>query len=172
MVDIDNTIADSWHSLMPPYIWPNEQERIKSLATFIGMNFFLTTILKNNNNQVIFFSARSIFSYKTTCNWLKSNGLITNNNQVVITRTASTKYFFIKNIFFKVKKIIYIDDLSHKHETGQIVLFENVLRNIKKLARKNTSIIYLGIPFIEKINKNYDKNIEEIASDFILYSEN
>ena len=75
LFDIDNTIADSWHSLTLN-IWANENERLKGLAIFLRMRKLVTILQKNKNNQVIFLTARSYFSRQTTENWLHENGIL------------------------------------------------------------------------------------------------
>ena len=46
LFDIDNTIADSWHSLTLN-IWANENERLKGLAIFLRMRKLVTILQKN-----------------------------------------------------------------------------------------------------------------------------
>jgi hypothetical protein len=169
LIDIDNTIADSWHSLLQKDIWQNEKERVKDLPVFIGMRKLVTHLQKKENTKLIFFTARSMFSVNATFKWLKESGLATQSSQLVVTRTAYTKYIFLKCIFFPIKKIVYIDDLSHKHEEGSPIFFTETIQSILLLQKHRTNILYLDASFINKINSEYVKSAEEITNDFLLY---
>ncbi|HNN31853.1 MAG TPA: hypothetical protein PKJ70_08195, partial [Chitinophagaceae bacterium] len=150
LFDIDNTIADSWHSLTLN-IWANENERLKGLAIFLRMRKLVTILQKNKNNQVIFLTARSYFSRQTTENWLHENGILQTSKNLIITRTAKDKINIIKSLPLAKLKIFYIDDLSHKHEKGTVEMFEDEINCIKKLEKLNTkNFTYYGKSEIDK----------------------
>ncbi|MBX7264373.1 MAG: hypothetical protein K1X46_10025 [Chitinophagaceae bacterium] len=150
LFDIDNTIADSWHSLTLN-IWANENERLKGLAIFLRMRKLVTILQKNKNNQVIFLTARSYFSRQTTENWLHENGILQTSKNLIITRTAKDKINIIKSLPLAKLEIFYIDDLSHKHEKGTVEMFEDEINCIKKLEKLNTkNFTYYGKSEIDK----------------------
>lgn len=152
LVDIDNTIADSWHSLKL-HIWKNEKDRLQFLAVFIGMRKYIQQLMLDKNNQIIFFTARSLFSRKVTMQWLIDMGLNVNNNQLVITRNAAWKIDFIYALKLSKYHITYIDDLSHKHEKGKIEFFENEINSIENLQKKfSNNFNYINAREINAIN--------------------
>ena len=152
LVDIDNTLADSWHSLKLR-IWKNENDRLQYLAVFIGMKTYIQQLMANENNHVIFFTARSLFSRKVTMQWLNNVGFTINHNQLVITRNAAWKVDFINSLELNKCNITYIDDLSHKHEKGKVEFFENEIKSIDDLQKKfSNNFKYINAKEINVIN--------------------
>lgn len=152
LVDIDNTVANTWPTLKDRNNRLSEKERLEGLPIFIGMRYYLKSLEKDEDNLIVFFTARSIFTTAFTRTWLKSNGLIRNTNQLVVTRTAETKWLLLKSIFFTVKKIVYIDDLSHKHESGTPEFFHGVIQKVRAHATSRPFFSYLDYQFIESAN--------------------
>lgn len=152
LVDIDNTLGDSWHSLKLT-IWQNENERLKYLAIFLGMRKMLKDIMCQEKTFIIYFTARNLFSRNVTINWLQNNGLPVKNNNLVITRIATWKIDFLKKINLANYNITYIDDLSHKHEKGEIVFFTKEIAEINLLEQKfPQNFTYINAKQINTIN--------------------
>jgi len=150
LFDIDNTIANSWHSLTLNH-WTSENERLKGLAIFLRMKKLLSILQSNKNNKIFFLTARSYFSRATTIEWLTENGILVENSELIITRTAEDKIKIIKALpLNNFKKIYFIDDLSHKHETMHVEMFEKEIRAIEELAKKhNQTFSYYGKNLID-----------------------
>ena len=152
LVDIDNTLADSWHSLNLN-IWENENDRLQYLAVFIGMKKYMLQLMANENNHVIFFTARSLFSRKVTMQWLNNVGFTINHNQLVITRNAAWKIYFLNHLQLNKYNIVYMDDLSHKHEKGKVEFFENEIKSVDNLQKKfSNNFKYINAKEINAIN--------------------
>ncbi len=158
LIDIDNTVANTWPSLLLK--WSNEEGRLKSLAIFIKMKYLINILKKSPNNRIIFLTARSYFSRRITYNWLSENGLINNQKNLIITRTAADKIDIIKQLCKECnsKKIYYIDDLAHKYETGKIEFFEKQISEVTRISETNKKFVFFNYKILNHhINAQYCK---------------
>lgn len=147
LVDIDNTLADTWPSLRD-YVYKNESHRYKSLSIFIGMRNFILDKARSKH-KVIFISARSYLDYFSTCKWLTANKL--KADCVILVRNAEDKLKYINELLNRRVPVVYIDDLSYGHESGMMKLYEKVIFKLNGMPVK-----YLGIKEIELINSTYE----------------
>lgn len=147
-IDLDNTIADTWPTLVNN-IYANESERLASLAVFIGMRKKVLDILSDERNFVLFVSARSYFSLRDTRDWIKSIGIILPQENVIIVGHPMDKLDFIQYAIKKGFEITYIDDLSYNHERGVVKYHYDVINKVRDLG-----ISYLNLNEIALINKN------------------
>ncbi|NQX37798.1 hypothetical protein SAMN05421820_103202 [Pedobacter steynii] len=148
IVDIDNTLADTWPSLQE-LVHPNEQDRYRSLSVFLGMRKFI--LCKRKSAKVIFISARSFLSYQSTQEWLRSCGL--DGCDLILVARAADKMYFIKTLISSGLKVVCVDDLSYNHEHGEMKLYHELIQELNELP-----LIYLGIKEIELINSYYGTN--------------
>ncbi|RQO70212.1 hypothetical protein DBR43_19475 [Pedobacter sp. KBW06] len=144
LVDIDNTLADTWPSLQE-LVYDKEQDRYRSLSVFLGMRKLI--VCKRKEAKVIFISARSFLSYRTTQEWLRSCGL--EGCDLILVARAADKMYYIKTLISMGLPVVYIDDLSYNHEYGEMKLYDELIQDISGLP-----ITYLGIKEIELINSN------------------
>lgn len=144
LVDIDNTLADTWPSLQE-LVYDKEQDRYRSLSVFLGMRKLI--VCKRNSAKVIFISARSFLSYRTTQHWLRSCGL--DGCDLILVARAEDKMYYLKTLISNGLSVVYIDDLSYNHEHGDMKLYDELIQEINGL-----SLTYLGIKEIELINSN------------------
>ncbi|WP_316791786.1 hypothetical protein [Pedobacter frigoris] len=149
LVDIDNTLAHTWPSLKD-YVYRGENHRYRSLSIFLGMRKFIIEKIRNDE-KIIFISARSYFNFRTTRDWLKSNGLP--GDQVILVANPDDKLEYISELLYRGINVVYIDDLSHSHEYGSVKLYGELILDVKELP-----IEYLGIDEIELINSTYEGN--------------
>lgn len=149
LFDIDNTLADTWPSLRD-YVYRNENHRYESLSIFRGMrNFIINKIA--DNEKVIFISARSYLNYLSTLKWLRSNGLPADS--VILVERPIDKLDYIRELLSRNIEVVYVDDLSHSHEFGEMKLYDNLIMSLRDLP-----IAYIGIDEIELINSTYEIN--------------
>jgi len=127
--DIDNTIADSWPSLLISD-WHDQNHRIRSLGIFLKMRRLILALKISPSNQILYMTARSNFSWIATCNWLNSVGIEADLTSVIITRTPDDKLDLLKLIN---RKAYYIDDLSLGQETGTTIVRTDLIAQIEEL---------------------------------------
>ncbi|MCU0440918.1 MAG: hypothetical protein MUE96_00835 [Bacteroidia bacterium] len=148
IIDIDNTIADTWPTLLHPYIYPNEKVRHQSLAIFRGMRSWILQQAKQPNTLIIYLSARPPELMSTTLDWLKSCGLPTIQGGIILVPNAKSKIRFLKLANAYQISITFIDDLSYNHENGDIRLYDGVIEVVKLLPIK-----YIGLPQLNEIQQ-------------------
>ncbi len=142
-IDIDNTLADTYPSLLKQH--PSERERLLNLPPHNNM----IRILKNSFNakrKYVFISARSYKQYFTTVEWLKKQGLPANLLNTIIVKTPQLKISLIQNYYVKGKTIV-IDDLTYNHEHGIVKYYQQEIDMLQKLKLK-----HIGYSTILKIN--------------------
>lgn len=144
--DIDNTIADTWPSLLYKM---DQATRLMNLPVFNGMASVVKSVNRIHTTKVIFLSHRPKKMTEVTKEWLKKNCLYSETSDIFLVSNVEHKYFFLKKISkLAGKNITYYDDLSYHHELGSIKFYEKVIRKVKKLP-----ITYIGYEEINLINK-------------------
>tara|TARA_B100001250_G_scaffold412378_1_gene443427 strand:- start:10383 stop:10916 length:534 start_codon:yes stop_codon:yes gene_type:complete len=143
VLDIDNTIADTWPNL--------------ALYKKDRRSFYLNLpLLKNSINYIkskysklpiIFLSNRNFINYNLTHKWLIKNNFDTKEFILILTQKPDDKISFL-NIILNSFSVIYFDDLSYNHENGKVLFYNDVIKKVRKL-----DLIYYDYNFIKKINE-------------------
>ena len=148
LLDIDNTIADTWPTLNKT--WKSESERLSKLNPFQTV---ISHLFKNYSPKVyqwVFLSSRNYFSHLVTINWLKKYNLPAEWKNVILVQSPKEKIDLI-NKYVK-KKIVYFDDLSYNHEKGDIRFY---LEEIE-LIKVNDYVEYHGYAELFEIRNSYE----------------
>jgi hypothetical protein len=148
LVDIDNTLADTWPSLCGE-VYDNERDRYRSLSVFLGMRKLI--VHKRTMAKVIFISARGYLNYQVTKRWLESCGL--EGCELILVAKAADKMYYLKTLTSRGNPVVYIDDLSYNHEHGDLKLYHEMILELKDLP-----VTYLGLKEIELINSNCESD--------------
>ncbi len=145
ILDIDNTLADTWPHL-------KTKLTLKSLYPHLPVISEVDNYFKKNYNvksdSFIFLSARSFIFRKVTINWLANHGFLTNPEQLFLVKKASDKIKFIEYASFMFEKIIVLDDLTYNHEHGEIMFHFDVIKFLHS-CKKN--VTYLDNEFISNL---------------------
>ncbi|MBE9601660.1 hypothetical protein [Pedobacter sp. MC2016-24] len=147
LVDIDNTLADTWPSLQN-YVYRSEHQRYLSLSVFIGMRKYVMSKLRNHEH-VVFLSARSYFKYYTTKKWLLSCGILA--DELILVSNAFEKISYVNDLVDGGFNVVYLDDLSYNHEHGNVLFYSDLIYSLNKLP-----ITYMGVEQINLINSVYE----------------
>jgi len=146
LVDIDNTLADTWPSLKDR-IYHCENQRYQTLSIFIGMRKYVLETQKLH--KVIFISARNYLAYGTTKRWLEECGI--EGCKLILVPEAMEKIYFLLELIMLKKEVVFIDDLSYNHEHGEVKSYDLMLSILDQLP-----LTYLGINEIEIINSAHE----------------
>lgn len=142
VLDIDNTIADTW----------------KHLGTFAAgrKKFFLKLPVLHGTIQyirenysalpIVFLSNRNITDIRSTKKWLRNAGFDLKENMLIVTNDPQDKLAYLQ-LLACGKKVIYFDDLSYNHENGKVLFYDDVLRAVRLMDIK-----YYDYQFILKLN--------------------
>ena len=151
-IDIDNTIADTWPSLINNTL--SARKRHAALPVLFGMkNFVIEKYLAKEKIQVIYLSARHTLLYNTTKNWLKQNQFSSFNTSVILVQHPIHKIYFIEKAVKKGHAITYIDDLSYHHEHGSVAMYDEIIQRVQALP-----VHYIGFDEIMNINNDFQDN--------------
>lgn len=139
IVDIDNTIANTWPSYLK--YWDSEFERLINLKYFPDV-ISLIVDYKKQGYKIIFLSARHPITLLVTYRWLNKVIFKTNILKVILVTDPFKKIKFIKSIN-KTKTIIYIDDLSYNTENGLTLFYDKIIKEVSLLNIKYYDFEYL-----------------------------
>jgi hypothetical protein len=131
IVDIDNTIADTWPTLISSN---NDFLRYENLPVFHKMIHFLKFKMQDKKIFFLFLSARNPIYFYVTKKWLKKNGFSSSN--LILVPKAKDKLKIIKAIPNR-KKIFIYDDLSFNHENGEVKFYSEIISEIKNMKHVN-----------------------------------
>ncbi len=140
IIDIDNTIADTWPTLKSI---DNEYLRYKNLFGFQKMISYLKTKKLEKNVHFVFLSARNPRHYFVTKKWLKNQGFTSVN--LILVPSPHDKLEIIK-LIPKRKSIFIYDDLSYNHENGEIKFYSEIINELKDMK----NVCYYDYEFLKK----------------------
>lgn len=131
IIDIDNTIADTWPTLISK---KNDFLRYENLPVFHKMINLLKFKMEDKKIFFLFLSARNPMYFYVTKKWLKKNGFYPSN--LILVPTAKDKLNIIKAIP-KYKNIYIYDDLSFNHENGEVKFYTEIINEINNMKNVN-----------------------------------
>jgi hypothetical protein len=146
VIDIDNTIADTWPTLLITNRFSSEKNRYASLEPFISIKDFIDNDLCKISDKKIFLSARDHRNFDVTLSWLKDNGFFDDNSELYLVPNAYSKIPYLKSLILFKFSIVYLDDLSYNHENGEVRFYESII----EFAMKSKYIKYIGYKQIQK----------------------
>ncbi len=140
VIDIDNTIADTWPSLLNSETHQNEFDRYFGLKPFLKVKEIIEINSKESKVIYLFLSARPIKFYHITNSWLINKFNFNYDFLLYLVPEAKNKVAYLSILSFFNFKITYIDDLSYNHENYMVKYYEPVLSYVKK----KSNIKYIG----------------------------
>lgn len=146
VVDIDNTIADTWPSFSAGFA--SESERLSSLRPLEGMCARIRAAVPQRAS-VVFVTLRPYAAYFVTRKWLKAQGLPCGPAEIVLVEKPEAKLELLEEAFerFPGRRVEYYDDLSYGHEKGEMKLYSGLIGRAKALPMK-----YFGYEELAGIN--------------------
>lgn len=147
IVDIDNTIANTWPTLKNNRRSFFEFKRYSNIEPLVASINYINNLKEEN---LIFLSARPFYYWLTTKQWLNVNGFPSVCMNLFLVSKAKVKLKFLKYILERKIEIIYFDDLSFNHENGEIQFYESEIDFVKR-----HNIQYFDFNFINSLNNNF-----------------
>ena len=148
VLDIDNTLADTWPTLLEKKKYKNELHRLENLNVLTGSKNYFLEVCSHPNHGIIFLSARPLNSKVITQKWLENNNFWHQNANLILVPKAKNKLPFLNLITLLHHHVFYIDDLSYNHENGTVKFYDSVIKKVNKL-----NLFYYDNQFIQSINK-------------------
>jgi hypothetical protein len=174
VVDIDNTIADSWKKMTPQYknAFRSQSDKMMDLDPFPSMQRLFQDIPPRT--RLIFLTARQYIRYFVTKRWLQQHGFLKADSVIVLVEKMRDKAPLMESALQNFEKkgtpqyktdfepflslnnsksitypIVYLDDLSYNHENGEVLFYENVIDAVKKMP-----IRYVGYDELLKLQSD------------------
>jgi hypothetical protein len=153
VVDIDNTIADSWRAQTPQYIaqFRSESNRIMSIQPFESMQQLFQNIPPRT--RVIFLSARYYIRYFVTKKWLKKHGFWQPDSVLVL----------VEQMRDKAPLLTTSESLSVRSAT---LFSKSLFINIKACSAFFCSVKSCTIPVNKRLFSNFTSLMESQSSHF------
>lgn len=131
VLDIDNTLADSWPTLVTRIT--SERERLRGLAPLPGMRSVAHDPAIARGDAVIYLSHRSLWFGPLTNRWLREAGFDASPLRVILVPSAAAKTAFLRRIADGSRQVDYWDDLSHGTERGATLLYADVIDLVRAM---------------------------------------
>ena len=175
VVDIDNTIADSWKKMTPQYenAFRSQSDKIMCFDAFEPMQRLFKNIPPRT--RIVFLTARQYIRYFVTKRWLQKHGFWQADSVLVLVERMKDKAPLLESVvthYFDKKippqylsdfelnlstipsdstnyPIIYFDDLSYNHENGEVLYYEEVIKAVQKMP-----IRYIGYDELLKMQSD------------------
>jgi hypothetical protein len=146
--DIDNTIADTWPSLLNANLFDQKSEVKRYLSLPILSSFYpiIKSIVSKDDTTILFLSARSSNMYLVTKEWLKDKQLWNNRANLIIVQTPNDKLKYLSELSLKISNVEYYDDLSYNHENGEVLFYSSVIEKVKKMNIHYYDYSYINNP--------------------------
>ncbi len=148
VLDIDNTLADTWPSFSKK--WKSEVDRHKNLAPLKSVICYIKSKYPVDSYEWVFLTSRSYNLRNATIDWLVNQGLSAGNSNVILVQNPSEKIELIKKVI--KHKIIYFDDLSYNHENGEVKFYSELIKQCQEFS----NVEYFGYYDIVKLLNNND----------------
>jgi hypothetical protein len=117
VVDIDNTVAITWPSLLPPVL--SASQRLRTLPVHAGARQWVLSAMARGEH-VAFLSARPSSSRRDTEFWLQAVLGVPAQVPVFLVSSAQRKRPFWRLAARHPGGATVVDDLSFGHETGEV----------------------------------------------------
>lgn len=136
VLDIDNTIADSWPSFAGRY--PSERARLASLPPLPNIKAVAHDQPLAAGATVVFLSHRHPWEWSVTYRWLRRHGFDAHWWNVLLVPSAMAKVPYLRRFASgggaRGRAVTVWDDLSRAHETGAIVFYDEVLELVRGIS--------------------------------------
>ena len=131
VLDIDNTLSDSWPTLVTPV--SSERDRLATLVPLPGMKVASHDVAVSRGDVIIYLSHRQTWFRPVTLRWLRRAGFDASSLRVILVPSAAAKLAFLRRIADGSRPVDYWDDLSHGTEHGVTLLYSDVIDAVRAL---------------------------------------
>ena len=130
VLDIDNTIADSWPSFLTS--WPNQRRRLAGLDVLPNIKAIAHDEAIAAGASVLFLSHRNPWEWPVTYRWLRRHGFAATWRNVVLVGRPQDKVRHLARCA-RGRTVTVWDDLTFGHETGTVTEYVDVIASVRTL---------------------------------------
>ena len=118
--DIDNTLADT-----------NGKKSLTGVKAFPALVDKVHQAYKEH--EIFFITSRNITRWFNTYRWLKKRKFQQLFSRLILVSRPHIKLTILDIAIRQGLVITYYDDLSYNHENGQVLLYDEIIREVRKL---------------------------------------
>jgi hypothetical protein len=149
VLDIDNTLADTWPSYLDD--WPDHRSRLRGLVPLPGMRAAAYDTAIARGDVVIFLTHRNWWEWRLTLRWLRDEGYPVSVAHLVLVASPGDKIAHLQRLVGTGSPVTYWDDLSHGQESGRPQRYVEVVAAVESLRLESGRLEYHGVDEIEAI---------------------
>jgi hypothetical protein len=127
VLDIDNTLADTWPSLLPGV---DPKDRLARLEPLPGMH--AATVGRADDRPVVYLSHRFLWQAPVTWTWLRRQGYPVRMHSLMLVPTAADKLKPLGSLA-ALGPVEYWDDLSFGHEHGEVQFYQELIDQVRAM---------------------------------------
>lgn len=131
VLDIDNTLADSWPTFLQTH--RSQRQRLASIEPLPAIKAVAHDAPLAAGATVCFLSHRNLWEWPVTRRWLRTHGYAARWWNVVLVPSAASKVAHVARLA-RGHDVTVWDDLSHGHETGEVVFYADVIAQLADLG--------------------------------------
>ncbi|MFN8051594.1 MAG: hypothetical protein U0Q22_09175 [Acidimicrobiales bacterium] len=131
VLDIDNTLADTWPSFLVPHA--SHRERLAGLAPLPNIKAVAHDTAVADGSAVIFLSHRNLWDRPVTLRWLRTHGFAATRGNVVLVPSPADKVALVSALA-RGGSVTVWDDLTHGHETGTVGYYDDVIEAVTRAS--------------------------------------
>ena len=136
VLDIDNTLADSWPSFLRPY--RSHRDRLARLDVLPNVKEVAHDQPLLDGATILYLSHRNLWEWPVTYRWLGGHGFAVRPDRLVLVPDAASKLRHLRRLA-RHHRVTVWDDLSFGHETGSVTFYTDVID-----ALAGASLTYRG----------------------------
>jgi hypothetical protein len=128
VLDIDNTLADTWPTLTRA--WEHERKRLRAIEALPHIQAVAHDEAIARGDAILFISHRPWRYWRETYRWLRRHGFAATPANVVLVAKPADKLAYLR-CCAGAGEVVYWDDLSHSHELGRVMLYEELISAVR-----------------------------------------
>lgn len=127
VLDIDNTLADSWPSFLRPF--DNHRARLANLEVLPNIKQAVHDPAVGDGATIVYLSHRNLWEWPVTYRWLRTHGFVVRADRLLLVPSAAAKVPLVRRMA-EGRTVTMWDDLSFGHETGEVRFYDDVIESL------------------------------------------
>lgn len=131
VLDVDNTLADTWPTLIGRR--RSHRRRLRDVEPLPGIRAVAHDRARSDGAGVVFLTHRPLWCRRVTRRWLRRHGYAATRRNVVLVGRPASKVRLIRRLSSGRRTTVW-DDLTWGHEDGQVRRHRDVIDAIGRLG--------------------------------------
>lgn len=131
VLDVDNTLADTWPTLVGPE--RSHRRRLRDVAPLPAIGAVAHDEPRARGASIVFVTHRPLWCRRLTRRWLRRHGYAATPWNVVLVARPAAKVAAIRRMS-RGRRVTVWDDLTWGHETGAVRRYDEVVEALQELG--------------------------------------